>query len=90
MTAPGLTEVLLAAVMVVIAIAVARYWRLPVIKDMAFGSVRAFVQLVAVGYAVRFIFDIESPWLIMLALGIMITVGAHAAAGRVKRRVPSA
>ena len=84
MTAPGLTEVLLAAVMVVIAIAVARYWRLPVIKDMAFGSVRAFVQLVAVGYAVRFIFDIESPWLIMLALGIMITVGAHAAAGRVK------
>ncbi|MCK4461768.1 MAG: ABC transporter permease, partial [candidate division Zixibacteria bacterium] len=84
MTTPGLTEVLLAAIMVVIAIAVARYWRLPVIKDMAFGSVRAFVQLVAVGYAVRFIFDIESPWLIMLALGIMMTVGAHAAAGRVK------
>ena len=84
MTTPGITQVLLAGIMVVIAIAVARYWRLPVIKDMAFGSVRGFVQLVAVGYAVRFIFDIESPWLIMLALGIMMTVGAHAAAGRVK------
>lgn len=84
MNAPGYTEVLLAGVMVVIAIVVGRFWRLPVLKDMALGSVRAFVQLVAVGYAVRFIFDLESTWLILLALGLMTIVGAHAAAGRVK------
>jgi len=84
LNAPGYTEVLLAGVMVVIAIVVGRFWRLPVLKDMALGSVRAFVQLVAVGYAVRFIFDLESTWLILLALGLMTIVGAHAAAGRVK------
>jgi len=84
MNAPGYREVLLSGIMVVVAIIVGRFWRLPVLKDMALGSVRAFIQLVAVGYAVRFIFNLESAWMILLALVIMTVVGAHAAAGRVK------
>ncbi|UCD63203.1 MAG: iron export ABC transporter permease subunit FetB [Candidatus Zixiibacteriota bacterium] len=84
MTTPGFLEVAISLVLVVIAIVIARYWRIPVEKDMALGSVRAFAQLVAVGYALEFIFDLESPWLIILALVIMIVVGAHAASGRVK------
>jgi putative ABC transport system permease protein len=80
----GPKEVALALIMVLIAIAVGRYWKLPVLKDMAWGSLRAFIQLVAVGYAIKFIFDIESIWLIALALLIMAVVGAHTAAGRVQ------
>jgi putative ABC transport system permease protein len=84
MNTPGFLEVGISLILVVIAIVIARYWRIPVEKDMAFGSVRAFAQLVAVGYALEVVFDLESPWLILLALAIMIVVGAHAAAGRVK------
>lgn len=89
MNSPGLTQVLSALVLVAIAIAVAKWWKLPVIKDMAFGSVRAFVQLVAVGYALHFIFDLQSLWLINLAILIMITVGAYTSASRASN-VPGA
>jgi len=82
MTSPGLQEVLISLALVAIAIAVTRYWKLPVVKDMAVGSVRAFIQLIAVGYALHFIFDLENPWLIHLAIAIMVTVGAHASASR--------
>ncbi|MDH3892197.1 MAG: iron export ABC transporter permease subunit FetB [candidate division Zixibacteria bacterium] len=80
----GPKEVGLAVIMVLIAIAVGRYWKLPVLKDMVWGSLRAFVQLVAVGYAIKFIFGMESVWLMSLALLVMTVIGAHAAAGRVQ------
>lgn len=84
MNTPGFLEVAISLILVVIAIVIARYWKIPVEKDMALGSVRAFIQLVAVGYALQIVFKLESPWLILLAMVIMIVVGAHAAAGRVK------
>ena len=80
----GFKEVAIALVLVLLSIAVSRWWRLPVQKDMALGSVRAFVQLVAVGYALEYIFALESLWLILLAIMVMILVGAHAASSRVK------
>jgi len=85
MTSPTITQVLLSLVLVAISIAVARWWRIPVAKDMALGSVRTFVQLIAVGYALELIFDLESLWLIALAILIMMTVGAHAASSRIKQ-----
>jgi putative ABC transport system permease protein len=85
MSAPGFVDVFISLLLVALAIVIARYWRIPVAKDMAFGSVRAFVQLVAVGYALKFIFDLESIPLIILALMVMILVGAQAASGRVKK-----
>jgi len=84
MMSPSITQVLLSLALVAISIGVSRWWRIPVAKDMALGSVRAFIQLVAVGYALKFIFDLESLWLISLAILVMILVGAQAASGRVK------
>jgi putative ABC transport system permease protein len=85
MNSPDFFDVAVALVLVVVAIGVSRWWKIPVQKDMAFGSVRAFVQLVAVGYALEYIFDLESPWLILLAMLIMLVVGAYVAAGRAKQ-----
>ncbi len=84
MTSPTITQVLLSLVLVAISIGVAKWWRIPVAKDMALGSVRTFIQLIAVGYALELIFDLESLWLIALAILIMMTVGAHAASSRIK------
>lgn len=79
----GYTEVFWSILLVVLAIALTLWWKIPVQKDLAIGSVRAFVQLVAVGYALKYIFDLESVWLMLLALLIMTLVGAQAAAARV-------
>jgi putative ABC transport system permease protein len=86
MTTPGPTEVALGLVLVAIAMAVARWWKLPVIKDITIGTVRSFVQLIAVGYALHYLFDLQSLWMIFAALLVMIVIGSHAAAsGRVKQ-----
>lgn len=84
MTTPGYTEVFISALLVLIAIAIARYWKIPVTRDMALGSVRAFAQLVAVGYALEFIFDMESLLMVLFTLLVMTAVGAQAAAARIK------
>ena len=84
MITPGYQEVLLSLLLVVGAIIITRFWKIPVAKDMALGSVRSFLQLVAVGYALNFIFDLQSPYLIILIFIIMLTVGAQAGASRVK------
>ncbi len=84
MTSPGLVQVLISFLLVFVAVAVTRWWKIPVAKDLSFGSVRAFIQLIAVGYALEYIFAMESFWFISLALMIMILVGSYTAAGRVK------
>ncbi|MBN1213341.1 MAG: iron export ABC transporter permease subunit FetB [candidate division Zixibacteria bacterium] len=85
MNTPGFVEVLFSLALVAIAIGLTLWWKIPVQKDMSFGSVRAFVQLVAVGYVLKYIFELESIALVFLAILIMITVGAHTASGRVKK-----
>ena len=90
MTTPGYIEVLFSLVLVALAIGLTVWWKIPVQKDMSLGSVRAFVQLVAVGYVLKYIFDLESVPLIFLAILIMITVGAHTAASRVKKNIRGA
>ncbi|RME27103.1 MAG: hypothetical protein D6800_05485, partial [Candidatus Zixiibacteriota bacterium] len=61
MTAFSLEGVLLSLLLVVVSIAVSWWWKIPVEKDMAWGSVRAFIQLVAVGYALKYIFAADTP-----------------------------
>jgi putative ABC transport system permease protein len=80
----GLSEVIWSALLVLVAIGLTLWWRIPVQKDLALGSVRAFVQLVAVGYVLKYIFDIQSTWLMFIAILIMTVVGAQAAASQVR------
>lgn len=84
MNTPGYFEVLMSASMAIVAILISRFWKIPVAKDMAIGSLRAFLQLIAVGYALQFIFDLKSLWMIFLVFLVMIIVGAQAGSSRVK------
>jgi len=84
MNSPGMTEVLLSLVLVAISLAVSRFWKIDLEKDIAIGSIRSFIQLIAVGYALNFIFDLESLWLILATLLVMALVGAQAASSKVK------
>ncbi len=81
----GYLQVLAAAALALLAFVLAKIKSIPVEKEIAFGSVRAFVQLIAVGYALEFIFKLESLWLISLAVAIMIVVGSYTASQRLPK-----
>ncbi len=81
----GYKEVAIALVLMVVAIILARWQKIGTEKEMATGTVRSFVQLVAVGYALEFIFDFENIFAILLTILIMILVGSYTAARRAAR-----
>lgn len=78
----GYLQVLAAAGLALVALVLTKIKTIPVEKEIAFGSVRAFVQLIAVGYALEFIFKSESIWLILLSVAVMLVVGAYTAGQR--------
>jgi len=78
----GYFQVAAAAALAALALILTRARAIPVEKDIAFGSVRAFVQLVAVGYALEFIFDSRSLALVGLSVAVMLVVGAYTAGRR--------
>ena len=63
----GYVQVLTAFFLVALAFVLSRIKSIPVEKEMAFGSVRTFIQLIAVGYALEFIFNSESFYLVLLS-----------------------
>ena len=76
----------IAASLALVALAglLSRVQRVGLVPELAWSSVRAFVQLVAVGYALQFIFDQDTAWWTLLLLSVMTTVAALTAAGRAK------
>ncbi|HHV08507.1 MAG TPA: iron export ABC transporter permease subunit FetB [Firmicutes bacterium] len=59
------------------------YWQnLKLEKDLAIGAVRAFVQLTAVGYVLKFIFDLAKWQYVIPMVVVMILVAGRNAARR--------
>jgi len=59
---------------------------LGVTKDLAVATVRTYVQLLALGLVLRWVFDLDSPWLVLGIILLMVTF----AAGILVRRSPDA
>ncbi|HDL04632.1 MAG: iron export ABC transporter permease subunit FetB [Candidatus Zixiibacteriota bacterium] len=78
----GYLQVLASVALAIVALILTFTKSIPVEKEIAFGSVRAFVQLIAVGYALEFIFNSESFWLVLLSVAVMLMVGAYTAGQR--------
>ncbi len=78
----GFKEVTIAISLMVLAIILARWQRAGTEKEMAIGTVRSFIQLVAVGYALEFIFGLENIFAILGALIVMMLVGSYTASKR--------
>ncbi len=73
-----------ALVLVAFAIILAEIRRLGLTKDLLVGTFRSFVQLMLVGYVIKFVFDLKGVHFQVLLLLIMATIGAYTAKGRVK------
>ena len=61
------------------------YWqKLGLERDIAIGTVRATVQLLAVGYVLQYVFENRNPLLLLLIILVMLAVAARNAASRGK------
>ncbi|MCP4567447.1 MAG: iron export ABC transporter permease subunit FetB [FCB group bacterium] len=81
----GYTEVGFALILMALAIVLARWQKIGVGKDLIVGTIRSFVQLVAIGYALEFIFGLENLFAILGTLTIMTLVGSYTAASWSKK-----
>jgi putative ABC transport system permease protein len=82
-----LPRILGALILVGLAMGISRWQRLDLEKDMLVAVVRSFIQLIAIGYALQFIFDANHPFWTLLVIGVMIGVGGYTA-GQRGRHVP--
>jgi putative ABC transport system permease protein len=82
------SDVALSLILMAIAIALSRWERLGLEKNLAIGTVRAFIQLTLIGFALKILFQINSPWLLVLVLPVMLTVASIESVRRQQVRVP--
>ncbi len=80
-----LPRILGALVLVGLAIGISRWQRVGLEKDMLVAVVRAFVQLIAIGYALEFIFSREGPFWILLLVAVMVSIAGYTAGKRGKQ-----
>ncbi len=78
----SLGQVAAALTLVALAIAIS-YWRdADLERDIAVAAIRSFVQLTAIGYAIKLIFNVDSLWLVLVLLSVMVLFGAFTARSR--------
>lgn len=78
----------IAALLVVVAIVLSRLSRLGLAKDLGIGAIRAAVQLVAIGYALRLLITTDHPAAVMAVLAVMWIVAAYTSTQRLKHGPP--
>jgi putative ABC transport system permease protein len=85
----SLGQVAAALVLVAVAAAISRWRRADLERDIAVATARSFVQLTAIGYVIKLIFEADTIWLVLVLLSVMVVFGAITARSRAKR-VPDA
>jgi putative ABC transport system permease protein len=82
-------EVAATLVLVALAVAVSLWRRADLERELGLAVVRSFLQLTAIGYVIKAIFDSDSLWVVALLLAVMVAVGTFTARARA-RAVPGA
>jgi len=55
-------------------------------RDLFVGTVRTFVQLFLMGYVLKFVFEMNTIWIVMTMFVCMVAAAVHIIRGRVKER----
>lgn len=82
----GSLELGIAGLFVAAAGAVSVWGRLNLEKPLLIGAVRCVVQLTAMGYVLRFVFDVQSAWIVMGLFGVMVVFAVRIIKGNVKEQ----
>jgi len=75
--------------LVALAAAISFWRRADLERDIGVATIRSFVQLTAIGYAIELIFEADTIWLVLALLAVMVVFGALTARSRAKK-VPDA
>lgn len=78
----------LAAVALVLNAGLSLAWRLGLGRRLALAAARATAQLLAVGLVLEWVFDLRHPLAVVALLGVMVSIAAITAHGRVERSIP--
>jgi putative ABC transport system permease protein len=76
----------LAALLILINLALSMGLQLQLEKQLWLASLRMTVQLLLIGYLLKWIFTLKSPWLVLTVTLIMTLMAGHSAIARTKRR----
>ena len=85
----SLGEVVASLSLVALAIAVSFWRKADLERDIVVATVRSFVQLTAIGYAIELIFEADTIWLVLVLLAAMVLFGVLTARHRASK-VPGA
>ena len=85
----SLGQVVASLALVALAAAISFWRKADLEQDIAIAVVRSFIQLTAIGYVIKLIFDQDTIWLVLVLLAVMVLFGALTARGRAKK-VPGA
>lgn len=80
----SITDILVALALILISMALSWLEKLDLEKDLLIGSIRSFVQLMAVGYVLQAIFNADKWYWVLLTLTVMTVVAGYTAAQRAK------
>jgi putative ABC transport system permease protein len=62
---------------VVITMALSKWQKLGLEKDIAIGTIRGALQLLFIGYVLHFVFQSANVWLIVVIIAIMVLIASH-------------
>ena len=79
-----ITRVLAAFALVLFAAIISRWQAVNLEKQMLIATARAFVQLIAIGFALDLIFAADNPLAILLIITIMVSIAGHTSGTRTK------
>lgn len=72
--------------LILIVVGLSRWQQLKLEGDLVVATIRTFLQLLAVGYILKYIFALNEWYLVMLTLLVMIIVAARTVIGRQKKQ----
>jgi len=81
------TDLLIALILILIPIVISFERRLGVAKDLLIGTIRAFVQLMMIGYVLKYIFGFKKWYLVLLMIAIMALVAGYNAVKRQRIKI---
>ena len=81
-------DVALSLILMALAITLSRLQGLGLEKNLAIGTVRAFAQLTLIGFALKVLFQVNSPWLLLAVLIVMLSVASYESVQRQQVKLP--
>lgn len=82
----GWVELGISVMFVMAAGALSLWQNLQLTRSLLIGTIRTFIQLIAVGFLIKFIFRLESPWLVLGYFAVTAVVAAQVVRGAVKEK----